>query len=154
MAVKIKLELDLTNKTQVEAFIGFLSASIDNTVAPKVASEQPVETINTVKPKAEAVKAEAMKVETPALKAEAREVVPAPNVEAQKPAHTQKAETQSTDAVTISAVRQLLTSKVNFGDNRELIFNKLREYGATSISSLNPVNYEALYTFMSGLKSE
>jgi len=55
------------------------------------------------------------------------------------------------DGMKISEVRAMLQEKVSIGDNREKIFDKLRELNAESITTLEPKHYKAIYDYMTTL---
>jgi len=55
------------------------------------------------------------------------------------------------DGMKISEVRAMLQEKVSIGDNREKIFDKLRELNAESITTLEPKHYKAIYDYMATL---
>ena len=55
------------------------------------------------------------------------------------------------DGMKISEVRAMLQEKVSIDNNREKIFDKLRELNAESITTLEPKHYKAIYDYMATL---
>ena len=88
-------------------------------------------------------------VETMVQKAsEAGKAAAAETVKEEKPGPS-KEEQKSAKTVSIEDVRGVLTTKVN--DHREAIRAKLNEFGAKSVTTLDPSKYNEMYEFLKSL---
>lgn len=74
---------------------------------------------------------------------------PKPAAPATKPAEAEAEETEEESEHTLEELRDLLKSKVE--GNTSTIKAKLNEFGAVSLSKLDPEYYDAMYAFLSQL---
>lgn len=143
-SIKISVEVSVNLSESTQDFIKSLFAATVSKPAMPVeakpaAPAAPVEAKLEVKPEAKPA-APAAPVEA---KPEAKPAVPAASVEA-KPVVEPTA-----PAVSIEDVRQELVKKVNA--HREEIKAKLTEFGAPSVTKLDPSKYADMYNFLTSL---
>lgn len=143
----IETVLDLTDKRQAKALINFVSAmSGVEANADETPVSEPKEDKAT-KPKSKATKTKAVtKTEEPEeVKEEPKEEVK----EEPKEEIKQETEDHEEPSVTISEIRKVMAVKV--GDNRDTIKKMLTNLGATSVTTLQPKDYDTFYDQLNDL---
>lgn len=131
MKSEIHFSVDLTNPEQVQAAINMLSKF---TTATEVAT--------VIKTKKETVKT--VKATDPENLSGSEPLMPKPEA-AKEVAQTNT----STGAVKLETLQALLPKKI--GAHRDTLKAKLTEFGAKSVSTLEPQHFQAMYDFMNGL---
>ena len=132
MSVSVDVNVDLSQETK-----NFLTALFTSRIIPCgcAAAEDPTE--KEISRIAEAEKEAIASVE---------KALEEPDT---KPAAPSKEEPQPKSTTTIEDVREMLTKKIN--DHRESIRAKLTEFGAKSVTTLDPAKYSEMYDFLKSL---
>ena len=133
--LKINVTIDITNAEQMQAAQMFLAA-FSGTSAPVAQQQQPKEE----KPK-----------RTRRTKAQIEADKAAKEAAASTPPKEEKENTEEqSGSYTIGQVRTALSEKVN--DHRAAIKEKLKELGATKVSTMKEEDYAPFMEFLKGLK--
>lgn len=143
-AIKISVEVSVNLSENTQNFIKSLFGGVVvNTQVAPVASAQ--------KPAPEAPAKPAQKpTPTPAPKPTAPAAAPAQTKPAATPAPSAPvAQAVSSASKSIEDVRKMLAQKVN--EHRDVIKQKLNEFGAPSVTKLDPSKYDEMYNFLESL---
>ena len=81
--------------------------------------------------------------------APAKPVASAPQPAPAKPVASAPQPAPVSTSVTIEDVRKILAQKVN--EHRDVIKQKLNEFGAPSVTKLDPAKYDEMYNFLNSL---
>ena len=126
-AIKISVEVSVNLSESTQQFIASIfSKSIS---APQPAPAKPV--ISAPQP------------------APAKPVISAPQPAPAKPVISAPQPAPVSTSVTIEDVRKMLAQKVN--EHRDTIKQKLNEFGAPSVTKLDPAKYNEMYNFLNSL---
>ena len=139
-AFKISVEVSVNLSENTQNFIKSLlgGAVVATTQAQKPASAKPVS----------AASAKPAPVQNP--KPQAPAAAPAPTKPAAIPAPgAPAAQAVSSASKSIEDVRKMLAQKVN--EHRDIIKQKLNEFGAPSVTKLDPSKYDEMYNFLKTL---
>lgn len=140
-AIKISVEVNVNLSENTQSFIKSLFGD-----ACQCAGQKPAATPAHSAPAAPAVPAKPEEPKKPSAPA----VAPAPTKPAATPAPSAPAAPAASSASkTIEDVRAELAKKVN--DHRDAIKNKLTEFGAPSVTKLDPSKYDEMYNFLAAL---
>lgn len=139
-AIKISVEVSVNLSENTQNFIKSLFGGAmvtATTQAQKPASAAPA------KPASQPAPAQAPKPQAPAA-------APAPTKPAATPAPgAPAAQAASSASKSIEDVRKMLAQKVN--EHRDVIKQKLNEFGAPSVTKLDPSKYDEMYNFLESL---
>ena len=136
-AIKISVEVsvDLSENTQ-----SFIKSLLNGTIA---ATTQKPASVASANPESKPTSAQSPKPQTPAA-------APAPTKSVATPAPgAPAAQAVSSASKSIEDVRKMLVQKVN--EHRDVIKQKLNEFGAPSVTKLNPSKYDDMYNFLNTL---
>ena len=130
--IKISVDVNINFSESAQAFL------------KGIFSQQPKQNVEVAS--VEPSKPAAQQVPTPSAET-AKTQKPAGNVSSAPaaPAHS----THASSAIKIDQVRKALAEKVN--DHRAAIKAKLEEFGAPSVTKLDPAKYEEMYNFLEQL---
>ena len=130
--IKISVDVNINFSENAQAFL------------KSIFSQQPKQNVEVAS--IEPSKPAAQQVPTPSAET-AKIQKPAGNVSSAPaaPAHS----THASSAIKIDQVRKALAEKVN--DHRAAIKAKLEEFGAPSVTKLDPAKYEEMYNFLEQL---
>lgn len=141
-AIKISVEVSVNLSENTQNFIKSLlgGVAISTSQAKSAATPAPAAL---VKPASQPAPAQAPKPQAPAA-------APVPT----KPAATlapgaPAAQAASSASKSIEDVRKMLAQKVN--EHRDVIKQKLNEFGAPSVTKLDPSKYDEMYNFLESL---
>ena len=135
-AIKISVEVSVNLSENTQNFIKSLFGKATVTT-----------TANAQKP-ATAVQAQALKPQ--ATKPQAPAATSAPTKSVANPASGAPAvQAASSASKSIEDVRKMLAQKVN--EHRDVIKQKLNEFGAPSVTKLDPSKYDEMYNFLESL---
>lgn len=141
--IKISVEVSVNLSQNTQNFIKSLFGGamvIATTQAQKPASAAPAAP---AKPASQPAPAPAPKPQAPAA-------APAPTKPAATPAPgAPAAQAASSASKSIEDVRKMLAQKVN--EHRDVIKQKLNEFGAPSVTKLDPSKYDEMYNFLESL---
>lgn len=139
-AIKISVEVSVNLSENTQNFIKSLFGGAivtATTQTQKPASAAPA------KPVSQPAPAQAPKPQAPAA-------APAPTKPAATPAPgAPAAQAASSASKSIEDVRKMLAQKVN--EHRDVIKQKLNEFGAPSVTKLDPSKYDEMYNFLESL---
>lgn len=135
-AIKISVEVSVNLSENTQNFIKSLFGKAVATT-----------TANTQKP-ATAVQAQAPKPQAPKPQAPAATSAPTKSV-ANPVSGAPAAQAASSASKSIEDVRKMLAQKVN--EHRDVIKQKLNEFGAPSVTKLDPSKYDEMYNFLKSL---
>ena len=142
-AIKISVEVSVNLSENTQNFIKSLFGGAmvtATTQAQKPASAAPA---TPAKPASQSAPAPAPKPQAPAA-------APAPTKPAATPASgAPAAQAASSASKSIEDVRKMLAQKVN--EHRDVIKQKLNEFGAPSVTKLDPSKYDEMYNFLESL---
>lgn len=142
-AIKISVEVSVNLSENTQNFIKSLFGGAmvtATTQAQKPASAAPAAP---AKPASQLAPAPAPKPQAPAA-------APAPTKPAATPAPgAPAAQAASSASKSIEDVRKMLAQKVN--EHRDVIKQKLNEFGAPSVTKLDPSKYDEMYNFLESL---
>lgn len=142
-AIKISVEVSVNLSENTQNFIKSLFGGAmvtATTQAQKPASAAPAAP---AKPASQPAPAPAPKPQAPAA-------APAPTKPAATPAPgAPAAQAASSASKSIEDVRKMLAQKVN--EHRDVIKQKLNEFGAPSVTKLDPSKYDEMYNFLESL---
>ena len=141
-AIKISVEVSVNLSENTQNFIKSLfgGAMVTATQAQKPA---PVAPAAPAKSASQPAPAQAPKPQAPAA-------APAPTKPAATPAPgAPAAQAASSASKSIEDVRKMLAQKVN--EHRDVIKQKLNEFGAPSVTKLDPSKYDEMYNFLESL---
>lgn len=142
-AIKISIEVSVNLSENTQNFIKSLFGGAmvtDTTQAQKPAPAAPTAP---AKPASQPAPAQAPKPQAPAA-------APAPTKSAVTPAPgAPAAQAASSASKSIEGVRKMLAQKVN--EHRDVIKQKLNEFGAPSVTKLDPSKYDEMYNFLESL---
>lgn len=136
-AIKISVEVSVNLSENTQNFIKSLfgGAAISASQAKPAATPAAP-----VKPASQPAPAQAPKPQAPAA-------APAPTKPAATPAPAARA--ASSASKSIEDVRKMLAQKVN--EHRDVVKQKLNEFGAPSVTKLDPSKYDEMYDFLESL---
>ena len=149
-AIKISVEvsIDLSENTQnfiKSLFSGVMVAATTQTQKSAPAAPAAPAPAAPAKPAFQPAPAPA-----PAPKPQARAAAPVPTKPAATPAPgAPAAQAASSASKSIEDVRKMLVQKVN--EHRDVVKQKLNEFGAPSVTKLDPSKYDELYNFLESL---
>lgn len=137
-AIKISVEVSVNLSENTQNFIGSLfGGAMVTATTQKPAPTAPA------KPASQPAPAQAPKSQAPAA-------APAPTKPAATPAPgAPAAQAASSASKSIEDVRKMLAQKVN--EHRDVIKQKLNEFGAPSVTKLDPSKYDEMYNFLESL---
>ena len=135
-AIKISVEVSVNLSENTQNFIKSLFGKAAVTT-----------TANAQKP-ATAVQAQAPKPQAPKPQAPAATSAPTKSV-ANPVSGAPAAQAASSASKSIEDVRKMLAQKVN--EHRDVIKQKLNEFGAPSVTKLDPSKYDEMYNFLESL---
>lgn len=141
-AIKISVEVSVNLSENTQNFIKSLfgGAAISASQAKPAATPAPAAP---AKPASQPAPAQAPKPQAPAA-------APAPTKPAATPAPgAPAAQAASSASKSIEDVRKMLAQKVN--EHRDVIKQKLNEFGAPSVTKLDPSKYDEMYNFLESL---
>lgn len=142
-AIKISVEVSVNLSENTQNFIKSLFGGAmvtATTQAQKPASAAPAAP---AKPASQPAPAQAPKPQAPAA-------APAPTKPAATPVPgAPAAQAASSASKSIEDVRKMLAQKVN--EHRDVIKQKLNEFGAPSVTKLDPSKYDEMYNFLESL---
>ena len=133
-AIKISVEVSVNLSENTQNFIKSLFGGVMVTATTQTQKPAPAAP---AKPASQPAPAQAPKPQAPAA-------TPAPT----KPAAT-SAQAASSASKSIEDVRKMLAQKVN--EHRDVIKQKLNEFGAPSVTKLDPSKYDEMYNFLESL---
>ena len=137
-AIKISVEVSVNLSENTQNFIKSLFGG-----AMVIATTQKPASAALAKPASQPAPAPAPKPQAPAA-------VPAPTKPAATPAPgAPAAQAASSASKSIEDVRKMLAQKVN--EHRDVIKQKLNEFGAPSVTKLDPSKYDEMYNFLESL---
>lgn len=143
--ISVEVSVNLSENTQK-----FLTSLFGNAIAPsapavpasKPAPSAPAAPVSKPAPAAPAKPAPVKPTPQPAAPAQTQSVAePAPSAPA--------APAASSASKSIEDVRGMLAKKVN--EHRDVIKQKLNEFGAPSVTKLDPAKYDEMYNFLESL---
>lgn len=139
-AIKISVEVSVNLSENTQNFI----KSLFGGAAISASQTKPTATpAAPVKPASQPAPAQAPKPQAPAA-------APAPTKPAATPAPgAPAAQAASSASKSIEDVRKMLAQKVN--EHRDVIKQKLNEFGAPSVTKLDPSKYDEMYNFLKSL---
>ena len=140
-AIKISVEVSVNLSENTQSFIKSLfgGAMVATTQAPKPQAPAAAP----AKPVSKPAPAQTPKPQAPAA-------APAPTKSAATPAPgAPAAQAASSASKGIEDVRKMLAQKVN--EHRDVIKQKLNEFGAPSVTKLDPSKYDEMYNFLKSL---
>lgn len=138
-AIKISVEVSVNLSENTQNFIKSLFGGV-MTATTQV--QKPVSTTS-AKPASKPTPAQSPKPQAPAA-------APAPTKPAATPAPgAPAAQAASSASKSIEDVRKMLAQKVN--EHRDVIKQKLNEFGAPSVTKLDPSKYDEMYNFLNAL---
>lgn len=142
-AIKISVEVGVNLSENTQNFIKSLFGGAMATATTQAQKPAPAAPTAPAKPASQPAPAQAPKPQAPA-------VAPAPTKPAATPAPgAPAAQAASSASKSIEDVRKMLAQKVN--EHRDVIKQKLNEFGAPSVTKLNPSKYEEMFNFLSSL---
>ena len=139
-AIKISVEVSVNLSENTQNFIKSLFGGAMVTATTQTQKPAPAAP---AKPASQPVPAQAPKPQAPAA-------APAPTKPAATPAPgAPAAQAASSASKSIEDVRKMLAQKVN--EHRDVIKQKLNEFGAPSVTKLDPSKYAEMYNFLESL---
>lgn len=142
-AIKISVEVSVNLSENTQNFIKSLFGGAMVTATTQAQKPAPAAPAAPAKPASQPAPAQAPKSQAPAA-------APAPT----KPTATSAlgapaAQAASSASKSIEDVRKMLAQKVN--EHRDVIKQKLNEFGAPSVTKLDPSKYDEMYNFLESL---
>ena len=142
-AIKISVEVGVNLSENTQNFIKSLFGGAMVTATTQAQKPAPAAPAGPAKPVSQPAP-------TPAPKSQAPAAVPAPTKPAATPAPgAPAAQAASSASKSIEDVRKMLAQKVN--EHRDAIKQKLNEFGAPSVTKLDPSKYDEMYNFLESL---
>lgn len=139
-AIKISVEVSVNLSENTQNFIKSLFGGAMVTATTQAQKPAPAAP---AKPASQPAPAQAPKPQAPAA-------APAPTKPAATPAPgAPAAQAASSASKSIEDVRKMLAQKVN--EHRDVIKQKLNEFGAPSVTKLDPSKYDEMYNFLESL---
>lgn len=139
-AIKISVEVSVNLSENTQNFIKSLFSGAMVTATTQTQKPAPAAP---AKPASQPAPAQAPKPQAPAA-------APAPTKPAATPAPgAPAAQAASSASKSIEDVRKMLAQKVN--EHRDVIKQKLNEFGAPSVTKLDPSKYDEMYNFLESL---
>ena len=140
-AIKISVEVSVNLSENTQNFIKSLFGGA--VVTATTQTQKPAVPAAPAKPASQPAPAQAPKPQAPAA-------APAPTKPAATPAPgAPAAQAASSASKSIEDVRKMLAQKVN--EHRDVIKQKLNEFGAPSVTKLDPSKYDEMYNFLESL---
>lgn len=147
-AIKISVEVSVNLSENTQSFIKSLFGGAMVTATTQVQKPAPAAPAAPAKPASQPAPAQAPKPQAP--KPQAPAAAPAPTKSAATPAPgAPAAQAASSASKSIEDVRKMLAQKVN--EHRDVIKQKLNEFGAPSVTKLDPSKYDEMYNFLESL---
>lgn len=142
-AIKISVEVSVNLSENTQNFIKSLFGGAMVTATTQAQKPAPAAPAAPAKPASQPAPAQAPKPQAPAA-------APAPTKPAATPAPgAPAAQAASSASKSIEDVRKMLAQKVN--EHRDVIKQKLNEFGAPSVTKLDPSKYDEMYNFLESL---
>lgn len=142
-AIKISVEVSVNLSENTQNFIKSLFGGAMVTATTQAQKPAPAVPAAPTKPASQPAPAPAPKPQAPAA-------APAPTKPAATPAPgAPAAQAASSASKSIEDVRKMLAQKVN--EHRDVIKQKLNEFGAPSVTKLDPSKYDEMYNFLESL---
>ena len=142
-AIKISVEVSVNLSENTQNFIKSLFGGAMVTATTQAQKPAPAAPAAPAKPASQPAPAQAPKSQAPAA-------APAPTKPAATPAlGAPAAQAASSASKSIEDVRKMLAQKVN--EHRDVIKQKLNEFGAPSVTKLDPSKYDEMYNFLESL---
>lgn len=142
-AIKISVEVSVNLSENTQNFIKSLFGGAMVTATTQAQKPAPAAPAAPAKPASQPAPAQAPKPQAPAA-------APAPTKPAATPAPgAPAAQAASSASKSIEDVRKMLAQKVN--EHRDAIKQKLNEFGAPSVTKLDPSKYDEMYNFLESL---
>lgn len=142
-AIKISVEVSVNLSENTQNFIKSLFGGAMVTATIQAQKPAPAAPAAPAKPASQPAPAQAPKPQAPAA-------APAPTKPAATPAPgAPAAQAASSASKSIEDVRKMLAQKVN--EHRDVIKQKLNEFGAPSVTKLDPSKYDEMYNFLESL---
>lgn len=142
-AIKISVEVSVNLSENTQNFIKSLFGGAMVTATTQAQKPAPAAPAAPAKPVSQPASAQAPKPQAPAA-------APAPTKPAATPAPgAPAAQAASSASKSIEDVRKMLAQKVN--EHRDVIKQKLNEFGAPSVTKLDPSKYDEMYNFLESL---
>lgn len=142
-AIKISVEVSVNLSENTQNFIKSLFGGAMVTATTQAQKPAPATPAAPAKPASQPAPAQAPKPQAPAA-------APAPTKPAATPAPgAPAAQAASSASKSIEDVRKMLAQKVN--EHRDVIKQKLNEFGAPSVTKLDPSKYDEMYNFLESL---
>lgn len=142
-AIKISVEISVNLSENTQNFIKSLFGGAMVTATTQAQKPAPVAPAAPAKSASQPAPAQAPKPQAPAA-------APAPTKPAATPAPgAPAAQAASSASKSIEDVRKMLAQKVN--EHRDVIKQKLSEFGAPSVTKLDPSKYDEMYNFLESL---
>lgn len=135
-AIKISVEVSVNLSENTQNFIKSLFGKA--VVTTTASAQKPATAVQAQAPKPQAPKPQAPAATSAPTKSVANPASGAPAVQA-----------ASSASKSIEDVRKMLAQKVN--EHRDVIKQKLNEFGAPSVTKLNPSKYDEMYNFLESL---
>lgn len=142
-AIKISVEVSVNLSENTQNFIKLLFGGAMVTATTQTQKPAPAAPAKPAKPASQPAPAQAPKPQAPAA-------APAPTKPTATPAPgAPAAQAASSASKSIEDVRKMLAQKVN--EHRDVIKQKLIEFGAPSVTKLDPSKYDEMYNFLESL---
>lgn len=142
-AIKISVEVSVNLSENTQNFIKSLFGGAMITATTQAQKPAPAAPAAPTKPASQPAPAPAPKPQAPAA-------APAPTKPAATPAPgAPAAQAASSASKSIEDMRKMLAQKVN--EHRDVIKQKLNEFGAPSVTKLDPSKYDEMYNFLESL---
>lgn len=142
-AIKISVEVSVNLSENTQNFIKSLFGGAMVTATTQAQKPAPAAPAAPAKPASQPAPAQAPKPQATAA-------TPAPTKPAATPAPgAPAAQAASSASKSIEDVRKMLAQKVN--EHRDVIKQKLNEFGAPSVTKLDPSKYDEMYNFLESL---
>ena len=142
-AIKISVEVSVNLSENTQNFIKSLFGGAMVTATTQAQKPAPAAPAAPAKPASQPAPAQAPKPQAPAA-------APAPTKSVATPAPgAPAAQAASSASKSIEDVRKMLAQKVN--EHRDAIKQKLNEFGAPSVTKLDPSKYDEMYNFLESL---
>lgn len=142
-AIKISVEVSVNLSENTQNFIKSLFGGAMVTATTQAQKPAPAAPAAPAKPASQPAPAQATKPQAPAAAPALTkpDVTPVPGAPA--------AQAVSSASKSIEDVRKMLAQKVN--EHRDVIKQKLNEFGAPSVTKLDPSKYDEMYNFLESL---
>ena len=135
--ISVEVSVNLSENTQ-----SFIKSLFGGAIVATTQAQKPTPTVS-AKPASKPAPVQSPKPQAPAA-------APAPTKSAVTPAPgAPAAQVASSVSKSIEDVRKMLAQKVN--EHRDVIKQKLNEFGAPSVTKLDPSKYDEMYNFLNAL---